>query len=538
MYRRSVGATRSFRVREISVHPMPMRLHPAPVTRLRPTSGLVPPHNLDAEAAVLSSVFIAGSGFEAAAGIIQAEHFYSDANRRIFEAMAALAAATQPIDVVTVATWLLANGRLNQVGGTPYLAQIQDSVPAVANIASYAEIVRDAWQKRELIARCQMIAAEAYDTPTPSHALIQSAEASLGELSAIRHSRWRSLGDVARTMGDVAARVTTSISELDALCGGGLTPGSLTVVGGAPGAGKTTLCVQLALAAARDGASVRWLAYDEAERAIISRLLQMVGVARAHADCPDEPALHRLATELGSLDIRLRDASVPLDGAAASWEVGGPRVLIIDSLQTAHTLTSPHVESPRQRVDAVLTVLRRIAAMGVIVIVTSELARGAYRSRVVADSTEPLAAPKESGGIEYAATLLLVLRSVAGSSDLVHVDVPKCRLGRTGELTLRLDRERCLFALAAGGSADAERAAHDAKVDALATRAVELLRRHHPRTTGELRGELRCGHPILMAALGRLVQAGAVRNGGHARRSDWSPVTRSSTSTESEEATQ
>lgn len=78
-----------------------------------------------------------------------------------------------------------------------------------------------------------------------------------------------------------------------------------------------------------------------------------------------------------------------------------------------------------------------------LVIATSELARGAYRNQQSADDTNPLAAFKESGGIEYGFGLALVLRSRKGTNDLVDVAVAKNRFG--GEkppMLLRLNFDR------------------------------------------------------------------------------------------------
>src|SRR5262245_48946643 len=93
---------------------------------LRPTAGRVPPHDLDAEAAVLSAVLLSGESFDSVNDVLAAEHFYSDANRRIYEAIIDLQSTGKPVDVVTVATWLRDRERLQQVGGTPYLAQLTD----------------------------------------------------------------------------------------------------------------------------------------------------------------------------------------------------------------------------------------------------------------------------------------------------------------------------------------------------------------------------------------------------------------------------
>ncbi len=96
---------------------------PAEPPRLEPMPGRVPPSDLDAEAAVLSATLLDTDAFDAVQEILQPLHFYADANRRIFEAILDLQSQSRPVDIVSVAGYLRDKGRLDQIGGTPYLAQ-------------------------------------------------------------------------------------------------------------------------------------------------------------------------------------------------------------------------------------------------------------------------------------------------------------------------------------------------------------------------------------------------------------------------------
>ena len=79
-------------------------------SELRPSGGRVPPHDLDAEAAVLSAVMLAQEAFDRVPEILRPEHFYSGANRRVYEAVLALQNESRPVDIVTVAGWLRDKG--------------------------------------------------------------------------------------------------------------------------------------------------------------------------------------------------------------------------------------------------------------------------------------------------------------------------------------------------------------------------------------------------------------------------------------------
>src|SRR4051812_15795130 len=88
-----------------------------PQVRAIDLGGRVPPHNDEAEAAVLSAVLCDGRALDAVLEFLRAEHFYSDANRRIFEAAEELHKKGQPVDVQTVAAWLKDRDRLQAIGG-------------------------------------------------------------------------------------------------------------------------------------------------------------------------------------------------------------------------------------------------------------------------------------------------------------------------------------------------------------------------------------------------------------------------------------
>ena len=109
------------------------------------TTSDFPPHDLDAEGVVLSYALERGP----IAGL-HPKHFYSEANRRIYEAVQALAERSEPFDVVAVARELRASQRLRQVGGSPYLGMLVDRIPATANVESHAEAIREAYRCRML----------------------------------------------------------------------------------------------------------------------------------------------------------------------------------------------------------------------------------------------------------------------------------------------------------------------------------------------------------------------------------------------------
>ena len=124
-------------------------------------AGSLPPHDLDAEAAVLSAIMLVSATLDSVA-FLKRKHFYSDANGWIFEAMAAMALEGTDIDIISVSRWLRDRGQLDAVGKPSYLAQILDATPAVTHVEIHARIVYETWQKRQMSATLQRLTVECY----------------------------------------------------------------------------------------------------------------------------------------------------------------------------------------------------------------------------------------------------------------------------------------------------------------------------------------------------------------------------------------
>ena len=146
-------------------------------------AGRVPPHDLDAEASVLSAVLLERDALDRVLEILKPEHFYSDANGRIFDAAQQLALTGTPVDITMVAAYLRDRERLAQVGGVAYLIQLADATPSVANVAAHARVVKEKWRVRQLIATCQRVAAEGYGDVGVVQEFIDGAEQSVYEIA-------------------------------------------------------------------------------------------------------------------------------------------------------------------------------------------------------------------------------------------------------------------------------------------------------------------------------------------------------------------
>jgi hypothetical protein len=121
--------------------------------RLRPVPepAREPPHNLEAEEAVLGAVLSAGRLLVEVAALVEEADFYRPAHRAIWRALLRLADRGQPTDPVTVLGELDDTGELADVGGGPFLHTLIQAVPTVANAGHYARLVAETARRRRVI---------------------------------------------------------------------------------------------------------------------------------------------------------------------------------------------------------------------------------------------------------------------------------------------------------------------------------------------------------------------------------------------------
>lgn len=273
------------------------------------TAGRVPPHNLDAEAAVLSAVLLGGEALDKVLPVLKPEHFYSDANGRIYEAAVSLAVANMPIDLVAVANVLRDRGLLAQCGGAEYLMLLSDATPAAANVGHHALIVKDKWRLRQLIAICQHTAAEGYGDVGEIQSFVSAHEHEVFELSqTAERTALSPLGAVLKSsfaaVSEAAARgaritgTSTGYEKIDAKTSG-LHAGDLTIVAARPGMGKTAYVLSLAV----NVASPREIHEDDGSKWTCPG----EGVAVFSLEMPKDQCSIRMACSEGRVDLgRLR----------------------------------------------------------------------------------------------------------------------------------------------------------------------------------------------------------------------------------------
>jgi hypothetical protein len=236
---------------------MQKRRQPDP-PRLRPIAGRPPPHDLEAERAVLASVLLNGTEvLDEIAHAVRPADFYSDQHGLIYSTALELRADNQPIDLVTVAGRLRDREQLQRVG-TPYLAQLVAETPAIANVTTHAVRLTTLAKDRAVIAEAQRIVAEGYGDRAPSFAT--DAARALADAAQVERTRrgavltaWRPL-ELGMLLSD--PEPMPSLLRHPTLNGQDCAPGTgdtllplekAGLLSSAGGVGKTMILIQLAI---------------------------------------------------------------------------------------------------------------------------------------------------------------------------------------------------------------------------------------------------------------------------------------------------
>lgn len=223
----------------------------------------MPPNNIQAEQALLGAILANNRAFGLVAGFLKPQHFADPIHARIYEQCARGISRDQLVDAVTLKVTFEHAGILDEVGGTPYLAQLLTAMVGIMNAGEYGRAIYDAWLRRELIDIGQTVADTAHgaDPDLDGEAILQLAADQLMDLSssASRDAPAVSIGDAARDGVDRqearqrpggARGLSTGLHIIDQAIGD-LEGSQLYLLGGRSGMGKSTLAIQTAIAAAR-----------------------------------------------------------------------------------------------------------------------------------------------------------------------------------------------------------------------------------------------------------------------------------------------
>lgn len=216
--------------------------------------------------------------------VVEAHDFFMHQHRVVFEALIAADAAGQRIDIVTVAAQLRSAGKLQQIGGTPFLSQLIDATPSVANVIDHARLVRELAMLRRMGGTLKTLAAGAqgHEARHDVAAFLQRCEAEVHAGSAPMDER-----ETSATLHEMMARaavtlnpsrpreprgITTGLHTLDALTHG-MGPGELWYLAARPGMGKTALALGMAQAVASTGRTALFFSMEMALGELSDRII-------------------------------------------------------------------------------------------------------------------------------------------------------------------------------------------------------------------------------------------------------------------------
>ena len=135
--------------------------------------------------------------------------------------------------------------------------------------------------------------------------------------------------------GTDAQRIPSGIGEFDRVLGGGIVPGSMVLIGGEPGIGKSTLLLQVAHLLGRTGGPVLYVSGEESERQIKLRG-ERLGISGAGLFLMAETSLERILEQVDQLK---------------------PAALVVDSVQTVFSSRFPSAPGSISQVREVATQL-------------------------------------------------------------------------------------------------------------------------------------------------------------------------------------
>ena len=357
----------------------------------------IPPHNLDAERAVLGAILLEGrETLPRVIELLKPSDFYTDAHRMAYQGMLALFDRGEPVDVLTLTEELRRSEQLHAVGGPAALALLVEQGSISAYLSSYASIVRDMAVLRELIQTSSQIIAQAFEAKEDVQTLVDDAERKIFSLAERRlEGSALPIGKILRNTFEYIERlyerkehvtgVATGFEKLD-LETSGFQPSDFIIIAGRPSMGKTAFALNIAqhVGIALRG-RVLVLSLEMSSQQIVQRMLcseAKVDSQAVRTGYLTSSDWHRLTAAAG----RLSEASIFIDDSPGLTVLEarakarrmkaehGLDLLVIDYLQLMRGRAA--MESRQQEISEISRSLKALAKeLNVPVVALSQLSR-------------------------------------------------------------------------------------------------------------------------------------------------------------------
>jgi replicative DNA helicase len=427
------------------------------------------PNSAEAERTVLGAVLVDNQAFNSAAEVLTRDDFYREAHRRIFEAMAALAEKSAPIDSVTLADELQKSQSLEAVGGAAYLGSLVDGLPRITNVEQWSRIIKEKAVLRNLIHASSRIVQSCYEGEEEAAAILDRAEQSIFQIAERRlrqgfqpireiiKESFRTIDQLSQSK-ELVTGLPTGFVDIDEKTSG-LQKADLIIVAARPAMGKTSLCLNIAQNIAhRTGETVGIFSLEMSTKQLVLRLLCSDARVDSHKlrtgnlQEKDWARLAKAYAELSNARVFIDDSATitPLEMRAKCRRLKaehGLGLVIVDYLQLVSH--AARTENRQQEISAISRSLKGMAKeLDVPLVALSQLSR-APEART--DRRPQLADLRESGAIEQDADVVMFIyreeeyKPSEENRGIAEIIIGKQRNGPTGTVRLAFIKEFTRF---------------------------------------------------------------------------------------------
>ena len=423
--------------------------------------GKVPPHDVEAEQAVIGSMLTDKDCVISAIEVLKSEDFYREDNKVIFEAILNLYNRADPIDIVTLKAELVSLGKFEQIGGIEYLAMLPEKVPTTANVEKYIRIVEEKSMLRTLIRTANELITLGYDGTQDVEDIMDNAEKKIFNIMQKKNQKGYSamkdiLVDTFTQLEELYNRkqhitgVPTGFSDLDYKTAG-LHNSDLILVAARPAMGKSAFALNIASnAAVRAGVPVAIFSLEMSKEQMANRILcseAMVDSNKVRTGRVEDADWAKLATASGELSeakifiddtpgISVMEIRAKCRKLKLEQNIG---LVVIDYLQLVQG-SSKKSSSREQEISEISRSLKILAKeINVPVIALSQLSRAPEQRP---DHRPMLSDLRESGAIEQDADIVMFLyrddyyNEESEKKNIAEVIIAKHRAGSTGTVEL------------------------------------------------------------------------------------------------------
>ena len=423
--------------------------------------GKVPPHDLEAEQAIIGSMLTDRDAVISAIEILKEEDFYREDNKAIYTAILNLYNRAEPIDIITVKSELESMGKFEQVGGLEYLAELPEKVPTTANAMKYIKIVEEKSTLRNLIKTANEIIELGYSPTEDVEDIMEGAEKKIFNIMQEKNQKgYAPIKDVLvesfTKLEELYNRkqhitgVPSGFTELDYRTAG-FHGSELILIAARPAMGKTAFALNIATnAAVKANVPVAVFSLEMSKEQLVNRILcseSMVDSNKVRTGKLEEDDWTKLAGAIGPLSeaeifiddtpgINITEIRAKCRKLKLEKNIG---MVVIDYLQLIQG-SNKRGGSREQEISEISRSLKILAKeLDVPVIALSQLSRAAEQRP---DHRPMLSDLRESGAIEQDADVVMFLyrddyyNQDSEKKDIAEIIIAKHRGGSTGTVEL------------------------------------------------------------------------------------------------------